>query len=129
MFDTDTIVAVVLVICYIIDSVFLAKIAEKTKKGSPLLAWVPIGKFFLTRQIAGRKSRWQWLILFLCFALWGNPVASKIGEILLVWGYFIWYWAAFCNIMEERTDLSGLWFIGAICFVPLKLYIMYKAAQ
>ena len=137
MYDLTDVVAVMVVggmafltilICYIVESVFLAKIALKRGK-NPLFAWIPVVNYFLLRDMVVKKSRWQWLLGFFLAALLGNTVVRFIGMQALVWSMMVWYWGAFYTLMKEETELVGLWFMGAIFCFPIKLYVMYKMAE
>ena len=116
------------VICYIIEALLLSKIASKRGR-NPILAWIPILNFFLLRDMAGKKSRWQWLLGFLAAALLGNIIVAFFGLQALIWCMTIWYWSAFHTIMEAETDLECGWFFGAIFCFPVKLYVMHKMAE
>lgn len=117
-----------MLICYIIESVFLAKIASKRGE-NVLLAWIPIANFFLLRKMARKKLRWQWLVAFFAAALLGSSVVRWLGLQVLVWSMTIWYWTAFHTIMEEETELSVAWLICSLFCFPVKLYVMYKMAE
>ena len=123
-----TMMVSVTLITYIIESIFLAKIASKYDR-NPLLAWIPIVNFFLLRDMAEKKSRWQWLLGFLAMAILGSTVVRWIGLQALVWSMMIWYWTAFYTIMEEETDFESWWLFGAVICYPLKLYVMYKMGE
>ena len=120
--------SVVMIICYIIESLFLAKIASKRGE-NPLLAWIPVVNYVLLRNMAGKKSCWQWLVGFVVVALLGNSVGRFLGIQALIWCSTVWYWTAFHVIMEEETELEGGWFFSAIFCLPVKLYVMYKMGE
>jgi len=125
---TTGVAGVVMVIAYIIEAVFLSRIALKYGE-NPLLAWIPVANYFLIRKMANKKSRWQWLVAFLAAAILGRSIVSWVAIQALVWSMMIWYWVAFYNIMEAETDFNGLWtFFALICW-PVKIYIMYKMAE
>ena len=119
---------VTMLIGYIIEAVFLSKIASKHGK-SMLLAWIPVLNFFLIRDIANKKLRWQWILAFLAAALLGNSVVRWLGTQALLWSVMIWYWSAFGTIMEDDTDMGKGWLTLSIFFYPIKLYVMYKMAN
>ena len=124
---TTGVTGVAIVIVYIIESIFLSKIAVDNGK-NPLLAWIPVLNFFLLRDIAGKKSRWQWLLGFLAAALLGASVVRWIGMNMLMWSMLIWYWAAFFEI-ADRKNINMALCVVAIFFLPVKWYVMYKIAE
>lgn len=137
MYDMKDVLAVIIVgvmafvaivVCYIIEAALLGKVASKRGE-NPLFAWIPVLNYFLLRDMAGKKRRWQWLVAFLAAALLGNSVISFIGTQAFVWSMVVWYFSAFHTLMEEETELDTLWFMGAIFFFPVRLYIMYRMTE
>lgn len=120
--------SVVVVICYIIEAIFMSKIATRRRKNA-LLAWIPVANYFLIRDMARKKSNWIWLAVFLAAAVLGNSVVRWLGTQALLWSAMVWYWSAFYTLMEEETDYSGIWLFFAIFFLPVKLYILYRMAE
>jgi len=89
---------------WIFPTYCLQRISERTNRGVPWMAWVPIANLFLMCKIAGIRYTWLWCILLAFIPILG---------VLCVWALciFIWYKIALA------LNKPGWW--GALTVVPI----------
>lgn len=105
-----------LILLYVLMALSLMKISQKTKRGTPWFAWVPILNQILLLNLAGLTG-W-YLVAFLLLA--GIPILGWIA--LILFAVYIWMRIA---VLCKKPEYLGLLAVMPLTTIVLLFYFAY----